>query len=152
PAGDRTTFFWNPFRKVWVISLRAAGPGESRDARGYKVPGNRVRLRRYVENADLARAVQWKEDEPVFWVGADRLDPGRVDLGAHPELYNVDAAGYESVLLGLFTIWRGQFNREERDKPNEIVVGFSRDGFHWDRPYRQPFIPVSEQPEAWNHS
>jgi len=85
-------------------------------------------------------------------VGADRLDASRVDLGAHPELYNLDAVAYESVLLGLFSIWRGQPNREERDKPNEVVVGFSRDGFHWERPYRQPLIPVSEKADAWNFS
>jgi hypothetical protein len=111
-----------------------------------------VRLRSYVENRDLAAAVQWKEGEPVKWVGADRLDPGRVDLGAHPELYNLDAVAYESVMLGLFVIWRGQPNREMRDKPNEVTVGFSRDGFHWDRSYRRALIPVSERLEAWNHS
>lgn len=43
-------------------------------------------------------------------------------------------------------------DRDLRDKPNEVVVGFSRDGFHWDRPHRGAFIPVSEQTEAWNYS
>jgi hypothetical protein len=111
-----------------------------------------VRLRSYVENPDLAAAVKWKEGEPVKLVGADRLDPGRIDLGAHPELYNVDAVAYESVMLGLFSIWRGQPDHEVRDKPNEVTVGFNRDGFHWMRPYWTALIPVSEQPEAWNHS
>jgi hypothetical protein len=152
PAGDRTTVFWNPFRKVWVISLRDSGPGAPGNAQRYKIPGNRVRLRSYIENPDLAAAIKWKESEPVKWVGADRLDPGRIDLGAHPELYNVDAVAYESVMLGLFSIWRGQPDREVRDKPNEVTVGFSRDGFHWMRPYRTALIAVSEQPEAWNHS
>jgi hypothetical protein len=152
PAGDRTTVFWNPFRKVWVISLRDAGPGEPLNAQGYKIPGNWVRLRSYVENPDLATAIQWKVGEPVKWIGADRLDAGRIDLGAHPELYNLDAVAYESVMLGLFVVWRGQPDREVRDKPNEVTVGFSRDGFHWDRPYRNPFIQVSEKAEAWNHS
>src|SRR5215813_8399184 len=104
PAGDRTTAFWNPFRKVWVISLRGEGAGRGRDERGYKIPGNWVRLRKYVENPDLAAAVRWKEGEPVNWIGADRLDHSRVDIGAHPELYNVDAVAYESVMLGLFVI------------------------------------------------
>lgn len=115
PAGDRTTVFWNPFRKVWVISLRDVGPGDRRDGapgpngkiQRYKTPGNRVRLRSYFEKPDLSAAVQWKQDEPVKWVGADRLDPGRVDLGSRPELYNLDAVAYESLLLGLFSIWRG---------------------------------------------
>ena len=30
------------------------------------------------------------------------------------------------------------------------VVGYSRDGFHWDRPMREAFIPVSETYGDWN--
>src|SRR5947208_10581554 len=37
----------------------------------------------------------------------------------------------ESLIVGLFTIWRGQ--PQDRPKPNEVCVGFSRDGFHWFR-------------------
>jgi hypothetical protein len=44
------------------------------------------------------------------------LDPRRIDLNVQPELYNLDAAGYESVLLGLFAIWPGQF--EDSDRPH----------------------------------
>ena len=28
-----------------------------------------------------------------------------------------------------------------REKINEVTVGFSRDGFHWDRPDRRSFLP-----------
>ena len=35
-------------------------------------------------------------------------------------------------------------------KRNEVLVGFSRDGFHWDRASRTPFLPVSDDPQAWN--
>jgi hypothetical protein len=31
-----------------------------------------------------------------------------------PQLYNLDAVAYESLLLGLFTIWRGQ----PKDRPH----------------------------------
>jgi hypothetical protein len=55
---------------------------------------------------------------------------------------------YESLLLGLFTIWRGQ--PSDRAKPNEVCVGFSRDGFHWHRPDRRAFNPVSEKQGDWN--
>jgi hypothetical protein len=64
------------------------------------------------------------------------------------ELYNLDCAGYESVLLGLFSIWRGEY--DTREKINDVTVGFSRDGFHWTRDDRTPFIPVSEAPGSWN--
>jgi hypothetical protein len=65
-----------------------------------------------------------------------------------PQLYNLDAVAYESLLLGLFTIWPGQPN--DRAKPNYVCLGFSRDGFHWHRPDRRPFIGVSENYGDWN--
>ena len=145
PWSDRTTMFWNPFRKVWVLSLRAHEwvPGQ---AKGDSAAIGR--MRRYHESADLARGLKFAEDEPPVWTMADRLDPRRVDLNVQPQLYNLDAVAYESVLLGLFSIWRGQ--PTGREKPNEIAAGFSRDGFHWDRPWRQAFIPVSERFGDWN--
>jgi hypothetical protein len=136
PAGDRTTLFYNPFRKVWVYSLRDR-----------LMPGVE-RVRRYREHRDLLAGANWRAGEPLLWVGADRLDPRRPDLDVLPELYNLDAVAYESVLLGLFSIWRGQ--PKDRAKPNEVCVGFSRDGFHWYRPDRRAFIPVSEHYADWN--
>lgn len=89
-------------------------------------------------------------DYAPFWIGADTLDPPRPDYKIDPQLYNLDAVGYESLMLGLFTIWRGQPG--PREKPNEVCVGFSRDGFHWTRPDRRPFCPVSETPGEWNYA
>jgi len=149
PTGDRTTVFWNPFRKVWVASLRASSAGAV-IAPEYRAANEKQRIRNYFENPDLIGALHWKEGQPVPWIGADRLDAARVDIGVRPELYNLDATPYESLMLGLFSVWRGQPNRDLRDKPNEIVVGFSRDGFHWDKPFRKALIPVSEHPDAWN--
>src|SRR5205814_486029 len=89
--------------------------------------------------------------EPRMWSGSDRLDPPREDLGDTPQLYNLDAVAYESVMLGFFTIWRGDKNIPPgRPKPNSVWLGFSRDGYHWDRPDRQAFIPVSEKQGDWN--
>lgn len=136
PLGDRSTVFYNPFRQVWVYGIRdyqAGGVG---------------RFRRYWEGADVIEAAHWQEGQAPFWVGADRLDPPRADLQTPCELYNLDAVAYESLLLGLFSIWRGQPG--DRAKPNEICIGFSRDGFHWQRPMREAFIPVSERAGDWN--
>ncbi len=139
PCGDRSSVFWNPFRGVWVYSIRSDDPvGGSSPAR----------TRRYREGRDLLAAAGWKAGEPVLWVGADGRDPQRPDLGTVPQLYNLDAVAYESVLLGLFSVWYGQ--PRDRPKPNQICLGFSRDGFHWDRPDRTPFIGVSEQKGDWN--
>ena len=134
-CGDRTTAFYNPFRKVWVFSIRESFPGVHR-------------CRRYWESRNLAADCKWEPGEPTLWVAADRLDPRREDLNKRTELYNLDCVAYESLLLGLFTIWRGQ--PEDRPKPNDIVLGYSRDGFNWHRPDRRAFIPVSEDERAWN--
>jgi hypothetical protein len=136
-TGDRTTFFYNPFRRVWVYSLR----GES-------TFGGLGRHRRYWETPDLFANVNWRKDEPVLWTGADAADPRRPEFNVPAELYNLDCVAYESVVLGLFTIFRGE--RTEREKPNDVCVGFSRDGFHWSRPDRRAFLQVSEHVGSWN--
>ena len=137
-TGDRTTVFFNPFRNVWVYSLRH-GWGEPR-------------ARRYWEVKDLLAGPHWKDiTEPQMWVGSDRLDPPRADLQVTPQLYNLDAVAYESLMVGLFTIWRGDKNIPAgRPKPNSVWLGFSRDGYHWDRPDRRPLLDVSERQGDWN--
>jgi hypothetical protein len=135
-CGDRTTVFYNPFRRVWVYSLR----------HGWGQP----RRRRYWETRDdVVKGAQWGGNSaPALWCGADRLDLPRQDYKVTPELYNLDCVAYESIVLGLFTIWRGQF--PERPKPNEVCVGYSRDGWSWTRPDRRGFIPISENKGDWN--
>ncbi len=134
-AGDRTTFFYNPFRKMWAFSLRSA-----------QQDGPRHRL--YWETSDFVHGTGWQRGQPVVWTGSDKLDPKRSDYNVPPELYNLDCVAYESLVLGLFTIWRGE--RTEREKPNDICVGYSRDGFHWARPDRDVFMGVSERYGDWN--
>jgi hypothetical protein len=137
-AGDRTTFFYNPFRHVWVFGIR--------DNEFI----NRGRYRRYWEHPRFEAARGWSGVTPVPWVKADERDFARPDLSTVAELYNLDCVAYESVMLGLFSIWRGE-NRV-REKINEITLGFSRDGFHWSRLDRRSFLPVSDDPGAWNHA
>lgn len=137
PCGDRSTFFRNPFRNVWTFSLRA------------DQPGTQTRYRRYVESPDFASA-RWQAADPVTWTGADSADIVRDDLRTAPQLYNLDAVAYESVMLGLFTMYRGE--KPDREKPNDLCIAFSRDGFHWSRESRAPFIGVSERQGDWNWS
>jgi hypothetical protein len=100
---------------------------------------------------DPAAGPPWSAlaDAPL-WVGADALDPVRDDYKVPCQLYNLDGMAYESLIVGLFTIWRGQF--ADRQKPNEVCVGFSRDGWNWSRPERRAFLPVSETFGDWNYS
>ncbi len=182
-TGDRTTFFYNPFRRKWVCSIR--GPGA--------LSGGKGRVRSYWEHDDFlafddriyarkAEARQtnneffeqlrdrveqcgaWPEaTQVVLWTGADDADPRWPEFpDIAPQLYNLDAVAYESVMLGLFSVWRGDYRSDAktpaaearreagRPKSNEVFVGFSRDGFHWDRPDRRPFLPAADEPGAWN--
>jgi hypothetical protein len=153
-CGDRTTVFFNAHRRCWVASLREGSPLVSR-------------CRGYYEAADALGLLQFgnpqtRNHELSLWVGADELDPAREDLKLRrpadrpwdlvpSQLYNLDCQAYESLLIGLFSIWRGQPADEvKRPKINEVCIGFSRDGFHWTRPERQAFYGVSEDPQAWN--
>ena len=143
PAGDRNSAFYNPFRKAWVFSVRAHEPFG-----GLKKPH---RIRRYWESPDLIRNLPWKYGEPPLWVGPDRADLRRPPKNRQPQLYNLDAVAYESVLLGYFSLMRDVPNRETlRPKINEVSLGYSRDGFHWARPDRRSFLPVCERRRSWN--
>ena len=137
-ANDRSTFFYNPFRRVWCFGVRADQFATSQSGR----------YRRYFETPNFTSALNWSGKTPVAWVMADSRDRGRPGLAERPELYNLDCVGYESLMLGLFNIWRGE--SLDREKINEIEIGFSRDGFHWDRPDRSTFMGVSQTPGAWN--
>ena len=145
-TGDRSTMFYNPFRKVWVASLRS-GDGillEPMTDADKKMGRHRY----YHEGRTPEEAVGYNRGDPVRWVGTDSLDRPRPDLKVKPNLYTLDAVAYESLMLSLFTIWRGQ--PLDRPKPNELLTAFSRDGFYWDRPSRDAFIPVSERRGDWN--
>jgi MYXO-CTERM domain-containing protein len=134
-TADRCTVFWNPYRKVWVYSLR----------HGW----GRPRKRRYWERNDLDTGPMWTAiDEPPYWCAADSQDLPRPDLQVTPELYNLDCLAYESVLLGFTTIWYGQ--PTTRPKINEVQMAYSRDGWSWVRPDRRAFCGVSEKQGDWN--
>ena len=142
-VGDRSTFFYNPFRKVWVYSIRNTWLPRSRSYREHRDPAGLLG--------------PWETGQLHYWVGADHLDQHNPDPQYQhivPALYTLDAAAYESLMLGLFSIWQGPENDECQrrgiPKRNEVMLGFSRDGFHWHRPDRRPFLGVSSDQTAWN--
>lgn len=148
PNYDRSTMFFNPFRNLWVYSARLSNVGPTAAPELTEGLG---RVRYYKEAGDFREG--WKaREELAQWAAADERDlPDPVNQ-VPAQLYNLDATPYESLLLGLFAIWRGPENKDVKDraKRNEIVLGYSRDGFHWDRPDRTPFIGVSERRGDWN--
>jgi hypothetical protein len=136
--GDRSSMFYNPFRKKWVLSLRSYGS---------------VRYRNYWEMNDLAKDPFWPGAKPPGWVGADSLDVSGLKNVAC-QLYNLDCTPYESLMLGFFSIWRGDPYPGRPGKVNEVCMGYSRDGWSWTRPDRKPVCPVCPEAEIakgkWN--
>ena len=149
-TGDRTTAFYNPFRKVWVFSIRAWWPGEM--GRG----------RFYVETPEFTTPLAGLPQLP--WLGADVKDLPYPGYGVTTQLYNHDAAPYESLMIGMFSIWHGDSSARNpknppkmvqdfeagRPKINVVKIGYSRDGYHWYRPDRRPFMNVAEKKGDWN--
>lgn len=137
PTGDRSTAWFDPFRRRWIFSLRHMERG--------------IRTRKFLEHDDFLAGAGWGDEDPIPWMSADRLDEGGE---CPPQLYNIDAIAYESLMLGLFEIHKGPTNEvayaQGIPKVTELTVGFSRDGFHWHRPDRRPFLGVSQREGSWD--
>ena len=144
--GDRSTMFYNPFRKKWIFSLRWAIP--------HSTAG---RARAYVEADDFMSGARWQPEDPVYWLGTDKYDLKRDEIkdSIKPELYNFNAVAYESIMLGMFQILWGPENDTcaERGHPKftSLEFGYSRDGFHWSRPDRKPAIDSSRSFSRWDN-
>ncbi len=137
-AADYCSFFYNPFRKIWVYSIKRNGPNG--------------RTRYYAESPEFLTPQAF--DRSVFWVGADRLDEADPMIGDMPQLYSLSAVAYESIVLGAFQIHLGPKNSVCElggfPKITEIKLGFSRDGFHWERPDRRAFIGATRRIGDWD--
>ena len=136
PSGDRTTLFYNPFRKMWVVQ-------PARPSRHTKLSSAATGATSSPELL-LAHA-HGPATRRLRGSPPDDLDRPRVDIGSRPlELHNLDCVAYESLMLGTVLDMLRRPERSARNS-NHIQVGFSRDGFHWARPSRDPFIDVSER-------
>ena len=142
-ADDYCSFFFNPFRNKWCSSIKR---GTSRG-----------RSRYYYESDDFLKGADWSKS--VYWTCADKLDlpepQGRYPgAGEAPQLYSLNAVAYESLMVGLHYIHRGPNNGvcEKGGFPKlvDLELGFSRDGFHWDRPDRTGFIVGSRTEGSWD--
>ena len=140
PCGDNTSFFYNPFRKKWVYSIRTYN--------------QRGRVRSYREHGDFIAGSKWDDKDVIPWLTADDLDLPDPQLGYQTELYAVDAVAYESLMIGLLAIHRGPPNdvcaRTGIPKITDLTVAYSRDGRKWNRPDRSSFIACSRKPGTWN--
>ena len=147
---DRTTAFYNPFIKKWVISMRY-----------WTDISNRSRA--YIEHSDPEMVVSLThrirsdafDKNMRFWFIPDDKEVRHEKYPTvEPGIYNFDAIAYESIMLGYYSAWAGPDNTTcEKDgiqKRNVISLGYSRDGFHFSRPTHEPFMNVNETEGAWN--
>lgn len=155
--GDRSTVFYNPFRHRWIWSLRF------NTRRGLVIGRERAYLEQ--QDPELGTSLAHDVQNPVFdrfivyWFGPDEHEPRNPDPAfgnIQPSIYNHDAIAYESLLVGFFSVWQGPENNVcERlgiQKRNEVLAGYSRDGFHWHRPDHHRFLELNtEENESWNH-
>ena len=135
---DRSTFFYNPFRKKWVCSIRRGWP---------------VRKREYYEADEFLRMGDF-DGKSIPWLMCDETDKPDDLIRWDPQLYNVDAVGYESVMLGMFQIMYGPENdvgqKTGCPKITELIPMFSRDGFHFTRPTNESIIDASRIRGTWD--
>jgi hypothetical protein len=140
PCGDNTSFFYDPVRKVWMYSIRTSN--------------KRGRVRSYRQCKDFIEGANWTKDDVIFFATADDQDFPDPKLGYQTQLYRVEAVAYESLMLGIWLIHKGPPNEicEKGGFPKitDIELGYSRDGIHWDRPDRTPFIACTQRPGDWN--
>jgi len=163
-GNDFDLFCYNPFRKKWVYLQRTIiGGQQGRNpksigrARTYREGDN---LRKLIAEAPYRCDDMEKSGPPkgsVLWCGSDDLDPRNPDKKwAHlkPQMYNLTPGAYESLMIGMFAIWTGPPNKVlygGGQKRCDILMGFSRDGFHWDRSSRKRFISPSWKRGTWDY-
>ena len=144
---DRSTIFYNPFRKKWVYSIRDSWSGDVTGKNGY-------RARNYRECDDYLDGAAWNVSDVHKWMSCDELDLPNPYIGMPPQLYNVDCVGYESIMLGMFQIMYGPENNicEAAGVPKitELMPMYSRDGYNFSRPCRDSIINASMYKGAWD--
>ena len=169
PIQDATSIFYNPFRRKWIYSLKQGFTSQ---------PGTlQYRARAYVEVDDLLKgANSWTHmysgpNGTYAWASADLNDPPWPYNSSLPaQLYNMNCAAYESLMICMFAIFRGFVDPEgttdgtrTSGEHNEVYLGFSRDGFHFWRQYdgtpreggitpRKPFMTQTWPQHSWRYS
>ena len=100
-CGDNTSFYYDGLRRRYVFSIREGWPPGAREHQ---------RARAYHEHAEFAGAATWDPGQQVPWARADELDRPDPLVGDVPQLYDVNAVAYESLLLGAFALFYGPAN------------------------------------------
>lgn len=147
---DRCAAYYDPFRGQYVLSLKSKNPdkGRSRNYLSHSNPELAVSLAHNVFHGHQDLFIR-------NWFSADDDEPRNpLFQSIRPQIYNHEAMAYEGVMLGYFVVWQGPENKVcdslNIQKRNEILIGWSFDGFNWIRPNKNRFIAVSDDFNAWN--
>ena len=113
-ADDRSSVFQNRFRNRWVFSIKTdpemqGSVGLGSRGRGYWESESMFGPTWTEKRAGLAAGA------PAVWQTADTHDPRMLsDPPFPPQVYNIDGANYESVVIGLFSILRCKHGDDAR--------------------------------------
>jgi hypothetical protein len=123
-AGDRSTSYYDPFRGVWVFSLR-----------DYRSPAGRSR--RYFASRDFGgEKCRWAWPDKKF-TGTEYPEPEKWLVATNRpnwQLYSFNAVAYESLMLGVMEILyntpgdNGDCEKVGLPKQTGLHFCFSRDG------------------------
>ena len=151
-SGDRTTMFYDPFRGKWVFSLRGGGPGKGGRNRSYwasETFGGETCLWNFPAGK-LSRGLHPDLPRPKPWLATDERDLPDPSVGGNmPQLYNMDAVAYESILVSIFEILHplkgdnAACVKAGMPKITDLHFAYSRDGWNFDRPDRTAAIAAS---------
>ena len=146
-SDDRTTMFYNPFRRKWVYSLRGMGPHGFGRNRSYWESTEFGKDCFFSWHSQTERPQDASLPRSYPWLSTDKFDAGEPGGQATPQLYNVDAVAYESIMLSIFELHMGPENQEclkaGLPKITDLHFAYSRDGWHFTRPDRTPAIRAS---------
>ena len=106
---------WDPIRETYFVTMEAS--------HHWRGPYGK----RLVGRAESPDMIRWCEPEII-------LVPDRDDF-PDTEFYSMPVLPYEGIYVGLLWIFR------TTNVTHHPEVVFSRNGFHYERNYREPFIP-----------
>lgn len=122
-VSDRSMFWYDPVRKAYVGSAKSSLNGK--------------RAHRFAQSQDF---VNW-ELTKTWLMQADERDHPRDQIdGAYGFRYGAQYVGFVEMR---------RVRNDHARIDQELMV--SRDGEHWQRPIRQPFIPFGSK-QSWRHT
>jgi len=141
-SGDRSTCYYDPFRRVWVFSLRDFRPKDGGRCRSYYAS---------TEFGGSNCHWQWKGKGARKTGGAAPEDWLNATNGLRRSLYSFNAVAYESLMLGVMEILyntpRDNSDCEKVGLPKQTGLHFcfSRDG----KTFSTPRYDADIGPSGW---